>query len=514
MTIDEIGEVVHSFANAAMIVREAGWDGVELHATHGYLIQQFISPFFNQRTDEYGGNLDNRMRFPLEILSAVRQAVGSDFTIGMRISGDEFTDGGYTLDDMLIMAPVFAQPGRADYLSVSAGTYRSPALALDSTYGPLNSFVYLAAAIKDVVDVPVFARGRIIDPVQAEDILANNQADMVAICRALIADPEFANKAREGRLDEIRPCIGCNEGCFARILIGLLPLSCTMNPVVGMETRQGWQQLEPATKKKKVMVIGGGPAGLEAARVASLRGHSVSLYEKTSAIGGQAIVAAIAPGRESLSDLARYYSYQLNSLGVDVHFETEVTLDMVNGESPDAVIVATGSIPLVPNIPGVDQDNVVEARDVLTGKVGVGQKVVVFAGEHHIQALSTADLLAAHCMQVEVLCEALHAGSQLETTTQSAIYQRLLQQGVVLSPYTGLKEVSGNTVIAVNVFTGEERRIEDVDTVVLACGGKENNALLLSLKGHVKEVYAAGDCIGVRRLPDATMDGAKVGRQI
>lgn len=512
MTTDEVREVIDSFAFAASVVREAGWDGVELHATHGYLIQQFMSPFFNQRTDEYGGSLENRMRFPLEIISAVRQAVGTDFTVGMRISGDEFTDGGYTLDDMLSMAPALAEPGRVDYLSISAGTYWSPALALDSMYGPLNSFVYLAAAIKEVADVPVLARGRIIDPVQAEEIITSGHADMVAMCRGLIADPEFANKAKEGRKEDIRPCIGCNEGCIARVLYWMAPLSCTMNPVVGRETRAGWGELEPADTKKKVMVIGGGPAGLETARVASLRGHKVSLYERDSALGGQTLVAARAPGRESFLDLARYYSRQMEILGVDVHMETEVTADVVKAEAPDAVVVATGSVPLIPSIPGIEQDNVVEARDVLLGKAATGPNVVVFAGEHHIQALSVADLLATQGKKVELLCREYHAGHQVESITRLAIYQRLLRQGVVLTPCTGLRAISGDTVVTVNTVTGEERVIEGVDTLVLACGGRENNKLLLSLKGQVKELHAVGDCAGVRRLSEATMDGAKVGR--
>jgi mycofactocin system FadH/OYE family oxidoreductase 2 len=513
MTVDEIKELIQSFAYAATVMRETGWDGVELHGAHGYLIEQFMSPLFNRRTDDYGGSLKNHMRFPLEMISALRQAVGQDFTLGMRISGDEFVEGGYTLDDMLIMAPMLTQSGRLDYLNISAGNYRIPAFASETTYSPLNSIVYLAAAIKEVVSVPVLTKGRIVDPIQAEEIIANNRADMVAMCRALIADPEFPNKARAGKLQEIIPCISCNDGCYARVLNGF-SISCVMNPVAGREHQAGWLELHPAATRKRVMVIGGGPAGLEAARVAALRGHSVSLYEKGSELGGQTLIAAKAPGRESFLDIARYYAHQMDLLGVNVNLQAEVNVDMVKDKNPDAVVVATGSIPFIPDIPGVHQDNVVEAREVLEGKAKVGQKVVVLAGEQHIQALSTADLLATQGKQVEVLCAEFHAGSQIEFGTKAAIYERLYRGGVTLTPCTALKEISGNSVVAVNVLTGQERRIEGVDTVVLACGGREDATLLQSLKGQVKELYAVGDCAGVRRLPDATMDGARVGRRI
>jgi len=513
MTTDEIREMVESFAYAALVIREAGWDGVELHGAHGYLIQQFMSPFFNRRNDEYGGSMENRLRFPLEIIDAVRASVGKDFTLGMRISGDEFLEGGYTLDDMLVMAPILTQPGRIDYLSMSAGNYRIPAFGSDTMYSPLNSVIYLAAAVKEVVSVPVFGRGRIIDPFQAEEIIANNQADMVTMCRALIADPEFPNKVREGRLEEIRPCISCNEGCFGRVTNGF-PLSCSMNPSVGRENRPGWGELEPAALKKKVIIVGGGPAGLEAARVAALRGHRVSLYEKNPELGGQTQIAARAPGREAFLDLTRYYSHQMKMLGVDVHLQHAVTADFVKQESPDAVVLAIGSVPLVPDIPGVNQDNVVEAREVLTGEAEVGHKVVVFAGEQHAQALSTADFIASQGKEVEILCEEYHAGSQIEMGTRAAIYERLYEAGVTLTPCTALKEVSGNTVLATNVHTGREYRIDGVDTVVLACGGMEDPNLLHALRGQVKELHVVGDAAGVRRLPDATMDGARVGRAI
>lgn len=519
MTRDEIKETVENYAFAATIAKEAGLDGVGIHGSHGYLITEFMSPHFNRRTDEYGGSLENRMRFPTEVIEAVRDAVGEDFVVGIRINADEFVEGGYTLDDFLEMAPILVKTGNLDYMNVSVGTYTSTATVIDPMYFPLGSFVYCAAAVKQVVDIPVFARGRITDPVQAEEILANNQADMVSMVRAFIADPEFANKSREGRVDEIRRCIGCNEGCWARgtrdLVIGMtVGMTCTMNPAVGLEGLPGWGELLPATDRKRVMVIGGGPAGLEAARVAALRGHEVSLYDRGSELGGLTLTAAKAPSRDGFLDLGRYYTYQMRLLNVDVHLNTEVTAEAVMEQNPDAVVVATGSVPLFPDIPGANGNNVSEVRQVLNGEVTVGDNVVIIAGDEHMQALSTADFLAEQGKKVEVLSMEYHCGSTLEPCTKQVLYQRLFRKGVVLTPHTGVREISGDTVIAYNIFSSEERRIEGVDTVIIAYGGREDNAMYYALKDRVREVHVIGDANGVRRVHDATREGAVVGRAL
>jgi len=517
MTMDEIKGFVEAFAHAATVAKEAETDGVQIHGAHGYLITEFMSPHYNRRTDEYGGSLEGRMRFPLEVIDAVREAVGPDFTVGIRITADEFQEGGLTLEEMLVMAPMLTAGGKLDYVSVSSGNYATIGTAIDSMYYPLNSFVYLAAAVKQVVDVPVVARGRITDPVQAEEILANNQADMVSIVRGIIADPEFPNKAREGRLDEIRRCIGCSEACWGAIYFSrgfARGISCTMNPVIGREGWPGWGELIPATTRKRVMVIGGGPAGLETARVAAERGHQVSLYDKGSELGGQTQIAARAPSRDGFLDLGRYYAHQMKLLGVDVHLNTEVTAEMVKEQSPDAVVVATGSVPLVPDIPGVDGENVVNVWQVLNEEAEIGDNVVVIADDDHVQSLSAADFLAERGKKVEVVFWNYYAGSKAEPATRQAIHQRLLRNGVKLTPNTRVREIDGSTVVTVNVFTSEENRIEGVDTVVLGCGGKENNSLYYALKGQVPEIHAVGDANGVRKVHDATMEGATVGRQL
>jgi len=515
MTFDEIQGMIDSFVHAALLVQQAGIDGVEVHGAHGYLLNEFMSPHWNQRTDAYGGSLENRMRLPLETIAAIRAAVSRDFVVGMRISGDEFVRGGYTLDDMRIMAPMLTRSGELDYLNVSAGSYFRASTVVDPMYYPLNSFVHYAAAIKAVVDVPVFARGRIIDPQQAEQILADGQADMVSMVRANIADPEFAQKACDGRSDEIRKCIGCNEGCWGQTARDHMDgMSCTMNPAAGREYLPGWEELQPAAVSKRIMVIGGGPAGLEAARVAARRGHRVSLYERNAELGGQTLVAAKAPGRESFLDLVRYYSHQMRVLNVAVHLGTEVTAQTVQAESPDAVVVATGSVPYLPRIAGAEGAHVVEVRAVLAGAAAVGDRVVILALDNDIQSLSCADFLAERGTQVEVLGRSYDFGSKLDSATKHAIHRRLYQHGITLTPNTDVKEIRGRTVVAFNVFTEQERRIDNVDTVVIACGGQEDNVLYGTLKAHVREIHLAGDANGVRRISDAALDGAIVGRAL
>ena len=519
MTIPEIEATVAAFAHGAAIAKEAGLDGCTIHGSHGYLVAEFLSPYFNRRNDDYGGSFENRMRFPLEVIKAVRDEVGPDFIVGIRVNSDDFVDGGVTLDDFLKIAPLLVEGGRIDFVNVSVGTYISTATVIDPMYLPLNSFVYCAAAVKQVVDVPVIARGRITDPVQAEEILANNQADMVSMVRAIIADPDFANKARDGRSDEICKCIGCNEGCWRRatsdLFIGMSQgITCTMNPTIGLEGQPGWLEPIPAEVVKRVMVVGGGPAGLEAARVAAVRGHKVSLYDRGAELGGQTLTAARAPGRDGFLDLGRYYTHQMDLLGVDVHLNSEVTIETIESARPDAIVIATGSTPLAADIPGVDGAGVVELRDVLDGKVETGKKVVIIAADDDIQGLSVADFLVEQGREVEVIVRSDDFGTRIEPCTRQAILQRLARGGVTMTNNSEVTEISGGTVSVRNVITQEARPIEGVANVVIAFGGREDRALYDLLGDRVPEVHVIGDANGVRRIHDATREGAIVGRAL
>lgn len=510
MEIEDIKRAVEDFASAAKSAREAGLDGVEISMAVGFLFSQFMSPAFNQRTDEYGGSLENRLRFPIETIDAVRDAVGRDFVVGIRMTGDEFLEGGIDLDLAKLDAQSLEATGKLDYISICAGTFFNPEAHIPPMYFPLGCFVYLSAAIKEVVNLPVMAVGRITDPVQAEKILADGQADLVIMNRATICDPEMPKKAQEGRLDEIRKCTGCNEGCIGRWIQGL-PISCSYNPEVGREKEFA---ITPASVKKKVMVIGGGAAGLETARVAALRGHQVSLYERGSELGGQLNIAAKAPMREDFLEVPRYYTHQMKILGVEVNLETEVTPEMVEAKKPDAVVVATGSLPYVPPIPGVEGANVAEVREVLQEEVEVGQNVVVIAGEQHIQALSVADFLVGKGKAVELLNDGLYPGALLDAATLMAVLPRLLTKGVKITSSTGVKEITEKAVVVFNIFTMEERRIEGIDTVVIATDGKADDALYRSLRGRVKELYAVGHCVAPRKMITSVLDGAGVGRML
>jgi mycofactocin system FadH/OYE family oxidoreductase 2 len=507
MDIDDIKQIVASYASTAYRMQEAGYDGVEISSdvAAGHLLLCFLSPLTNRRTDDYGGSLENRFRLHTEIIDAIREAVGSDFVVGLRLSGDMLIEGGTNLDDTKVLAAKVEASGKIDYLSISDGL----AGHIPPMHFPLGCFVYLAAGVKEVVNLPVICHGRINDPVQAEAILDNNQADLIGMARALICDPEWPGKARESRTDEIRKCIACNQVCDGNFL-KRKPIGCTLNPEAGREKELA--TITPATTRKRVMVIGGGAAGLETARVAALRGHQVTLYEKGKELGGQLNIAARIPKREDFAEVPRYYTYQMNHLGVEVLRETMVTVEMVREKNPDAVVVATGSVPAIPPVPGSDRASVVWVRDVLRGEAAVGESVVVVAAEQHEQALGVANFLADKGKKVELLTNCFYAGNELDGATITFMYGQLLSKGGVITPLTQVREIEEHAVITFNVMTNVERRIDGVDTVVFAAIGKADDALYRALKGEVKEIYAVGQCLAPRLLPDSIWDGARVGR--
>ena len=342
MDEEEILQLVQAFGRAAAVVKEGGMDGVELHGGHGNLIHQFMSPWVNQRLDGYGGSLENRLRFAYEVIGEVRRQVGDDFVVGMRVSGDEFLSGGLALDDMKDVSRRLAATGKLDYFNVSNSNYsnvRSMTAHIPPMYIAPAAFSYLWAEIKEAVDIPVIGIGRINSPDLAEWILEQGKVDMIGMVRELIADPHLPNKAREGRLDDIRTCVACMQSCIGRLERKLL-ISCIYNPVSGRE--QEWATSEAAAASKKVLVVGGGPAGLEVARVASARGHDVTLHEKSQQLGGQVNAAAKAPHRGDFGEIALYLSRQVAKLGVEVVLGVEATEQIITRADPDAVVVATG----------------------------------------------------------------------------------------------------------------------------------------------------------------------------
>ena len=512
---EQIAELVRAFGDAAHRCRDGGLDGIELSMAHNHLIDQFWSPRFNERVDEYGGSLDNRLRFGLDVLGEIRRRVGRDFVVGARISGDEFTPGGLTAADMAAIARRLAASGLVDFLSIIGGgahTYSLQAMAIPNMSFTPAVFVPLAAAIKAAAPgVAILHASRIVDPVQADGIVAAGQVDVVGMTRALIADPDLPRKAREGRLDDIRACVGANEGCIDRIYQGK-PVTCVQNPAAGREAELG--DVKTAVTPRRVVIVGGGVAGLEAARMAALRGHRVLLLEKTGQLGGQVLLATRGAARAEYAGIVRFLAGQVRKLGADVRLGVDATASIVLAEHPDAVIVATGSHPYVPAVPGIDGKHVVTDRDVLGGEAKLGTNVVVIDDVHTEQALSTAELLLDQARHVEVVSPLFYVGQDIGVTSIAPLYARLYAKGVVLTPCSELRAVEGSTVIVANVFSGAERRIEGVDSVVLATGSRSTDSLYRALKGHVPALHAAGDCVAPRGVHQAILDGTRAARAI
>ena len=512
MEIKDIDEVVEAFRQAASKAREAGFDGVEIQGEVSFMLAQFMSPARNHRQDSYGGSLDNRLRFAREVIAAVRGGIGSDRVVGMRISGDEYFEGGLTLDDTLLMVPRLEATGQLDFIHVGAGP--GAASHIPPSYRKAGSFVYLTEAIRKVTDLALICSQRVNDPLIAESVLASGAADLVSMNRAIMTDPEMPTKAREGRLEEIRHCIACNE-CIARGRIGM-PIACTMNAELGREQQMA---IEKTDTPRHVLVVGGGPAGLEAARVASLRGHRVTLYEKGDTLGGQPLIASQAPGREELDEVRRYYTYQMGLQEVDVHLNTEATSETIEQEAPDAVVIATGSRAILSGLTA-DDVPVVDVRTILSGEADIepGQRVVLQAEDHHLQGLTAADFLVEKGCEVQVLTEAVYAGSQIETGTLETLYQRLLTKGVTLTPLTTIKLIDGRTVVTENTISKAEARIQGVDMIVASYGNEASDELYREVKSDADStsptpaLYLIGDASAPRRLMDAILDGARVGR--
>jgi len=514
MEAEDIDEVIEYFARSAVHAREGGFDGVELQFGHSSLARQFMSPLTNFRSDEYGGDLENRLRFPLELIAAVRSALGADYTLGVRLCADELIPGGLTLEDTKGIARRLQATGHLDFFNLSLATFYNLYLVGGPMHTPLGYAVPLAAGIREVSTLPVFATGRINDPAMAERVLAEGQADMIGVVRGQIADPDFAAKAREGRVEEIRYCIACNQNCYGRVGLNKT-IGCVQNPAAGSEGSEGERLLRPALRKKRVMVVGGGPAGMWAAKVATLRGHDVTLYEKGDELGGQVLMAARGAGREEFGVLARNERNQLARLEVPVEYGADVTAEAVLEREPDAVIVATGSRPKACPVGGADGQQVFNVWQVLSGDAELGERVLFIDYDGHHQATATAEFLAELGKTVHVVTSSLFVGSDLGPSQDLYLSrQRLLQKKVTFTPDFAVMEIAGTEVKGFNVYSNEWDAFSGYDSVVTAMGNDADEGLYFALKGRVPELVRVGDCVAPRRVDMAIYEGYMAGKRV
>jgi len=443
LTIEEIHDLVNCFGDSAKRCQTSGFDFVELHAAHGYLINQFLAPNSNIRTDTYGGTFDNRTRFLFEIIENIQNKTGKDFPIGVRINGNDYIKNGWQLNDTVRIAPLLEQKGIA-YVHVSGGVYGSTELTIPSMYTPHGCFVHLAEEVKKHVNIPVITVGRIKYPDHAEKIIQENKADMVALGRSIIADPFYPEKARKGEMSSIRPCLGCCLGCIHAVL-AKEPGSCVVNPDVGREYLL--KNAPQAEQTLKILVVGAGPAGMAAARKCALEGHYTVICEKKSQTGGLLSLASKVPGRGELADILNFFKQELDRLNIDIRFDSELSLELLNDINPDRVILATGSMPDMPVIKGLFQTqmDLVTNVDVISGKDIVGDNVIVLGGG--MTGLITADFLGDQGKKVAVLNRKKSFAEEMSSNDRYYLRERLKKENVTLYKNVSVKQFTDDGVI-------------------------------------------------------------------
>ncbi|MFH1350455.1 MAG: FAD-dependent oxidoreductase [Pseudomonadota bacterium] len=501
MTKDDIRQTVEAFGNAARRAREAGFDAVEIHGGHGYLLNQFLSLFSNRRLDEYGGSLSNRARLSLEVLKKVRESVGKDFPVLFRISSEEYVPGGLTIEDTKAFARMLVENG-VNAIHVSGGVYSTSAMIIQPAAVPQGVYVNNAAAIRSAIGrkVPVIVVGRLKEPTVMEAIVAGGKADMIAMGRGLLADEAFPSKLKKGNLSDIRKCIACNQGCVDR-LVGGLDIGCLGNALTGREWQYDLDR--KAQLKKKVLVAGGGPGGLEAARIAALRGHEVFLYEKGDKLGGLLNYIVLAPFKNEFEDLRSFQVGQVEKLGVRVKLGRAVDGDVIDELRPDVVIMATGSRPIIPDITGLDRTQVKTAEEILSG-APFGENVVIIGGG--AVGCETAEFMADRGSEVTVVEMLKGVAQDIGPLERSLLMRRLMNKGVKLSTKTVIREVTQDGGLVL-LRDDQQETLKGTDTLVLAVGYRPVMELEKTLKEKKTPYVKIGDCAGVRNAMDAIWEG-------
>ena len=507
LTTEEVWDNIHLFGDAALRAKKAGFDGVEIHAGHGYLVQQFLSQFTNRRFDEFGGSLENRARFACEICKDIKSKCGEDFPVIIKLSSEEKVPGGLTISDTKIFAKYFEDAGY-DAIEATICTYASLDWMSAPEDVPMGFNAYNAKQIKEGVSIPVISIDRINTPEIAEDILETGKADFVSISRQSLADPEFPNKTKEGKISEITPCINCLQSCMGYMTDpNHLQACCLVNPRVGHEAEYTF---EPAQTSKKVMIVGSGPAGLYAAYVASKRGHQVTVYEAQDKLGGQFRIAALPPAKSLLTGPLRFWIQEGKKNGVQYVLNTAVTKALIEEKKPDVVILATGAKQSKPPIKGIDMENVFMANDVIEGKVRVGRNILISGAG--LVGLETADFLRERGGRTSTIIDMLPAPDYGVLGVGTHLHQRLDSNNTKYIMGASIQEFTPDGVKYTQ--NGEEKEAAGFDSIVIALGSKSYNPLEKEIKDCVKEVYVIGDASKAGQANKATEEAAAVAFKI